>query len=121
MITKPKSVEDVSNILKILSDKTRLTMVAILDQQECCVCEFTETFDMSQPAISQHLRKLKDYQIVNETKKGQWVYYSLNKESMNYPMIKGIFEHTPAQDDLIEKLISNSPVRQKCCEEDACK
>jgi ArsR family transcriptional regulator len=109
------SVEDIANVLKIISDKTRLTMVAILDKQECCVCEFTETFEMSQPAISQHLRKLKDRQIVYETKKGQWVYYSLNKESAYYPMIHTILEHTPGQDDLIEKLINNSPVRQKCC------
>lgn len=116
MVTSTISIEDVSDVLKLLSDKTRLTMVAILDQQECCVCEFTETFDMSQPAISQHLRKLKVGGILNETKKGQWVYYSLNKESGFYPMIHNILEHTPAQTDLIEKLIQNSPVRQKCCE-----
>lgn len=111
-----ETVEDIANVLKILSDKTRLTMVAILDKQECCVCEFTETFEMSQPAISQHLRKLKSRNIVNETKKGQWVYYSLNKQSSYYTMIHNILEHTPTQDELIDKLIRNSPVRQKCCE-----
>lgn len=111
-----ETVEDIANVLKILSDKTRLTMVAILDKQECCVCEFTETFEMSQPAISQHLRKLKSRNIVNETKKGQWVYYSLNKQSAYYTMIHNILEHTPTQDELIAKLIRNSPVRQKCCE-----
>ncbi|WP_088013960.1 ArsR/SmtB family transcription factor [Gottfriedia acidiceleris] len=116
LATKTISIEDVSDLLKLLSDKTRLTMVAILDQQECCVCEFTETFDMSQPAISQHLRKLKVGGILNETKKGQWVYYSLNKESDFYPMIHNILDQTSAQTDLVEKLIKNSPVRQKCCE-----
>lgn len=111
-----ESMEEIANVLKILSDKTRLTMVAILERQECCVCEFTETFDMSQPAISQHLRKLKSKHIVNETKKGQWVYYSLNKDSLYYLLIKQILEHTPTQDELIKKIIENSPVRQKCCE-----
>lgn len=115
MMTITHTIEDISNVLKILSDKTRLTMVAILDKQECCVCEFTETFEMSQPAISQHLRKLKDRQIVNETKKGQWVYYSLNKESEYYQLINNLLQHTPKQDELIDKLIKNSPVRQKCC------
>jgi len=115
MFTSSLRIEDVSNVLKLLSDKTRLTMIAILDQQECCVCEFVEAFDMSQPSISQHLRKLKDGGIVRETKKGQWVYYSLNKQSEFYLLISNILEHTPTQTELIDKLIKNSPVRQKCC------
>lgn len=116
MINTRISIEDVSNVLKLLSDKTRLSIVAVLDHQECCVCEFVEAFDMSQPSISQHLRKLKVGGILNETKKGQWVYYSLNKESAYYPMIHNILKQIPVQTDLIEKLIKNSPVRQKCCE-----
>ncbi|MEH6937522.1 metalloregulator ArsR/SmtB family transcription factor [Bacillus sp. JJ664] len=116
MVTSTILIEDVSDVLKLLSDKTRLSIVAILDQQECCVCEFVEAFDMSQPAISQHLRKLKVGGILNESKRGQWVYYSLNKESGFYSMIHSILVHTPAQTELIEKLIKNSPVRQKCCE-----
>jgi ArsR family transcriptional regulator len=109
------SLENVATLLKLLSDKTRLTIVAILEQQECCVCEFVEAFEMSQPSISQHLRKLKDGGIVKESKKGQWVFYSLNKQSNYYPLISQILEHTPKQDELIDKLIKNSPLKQSCC------
>lgn len=66
-------LETTANILKLLGDKTRLTMIKIMAEHECCVCEFVDLFEMSQPAISQHLRKLKDSGIVNEARRGQWV------------------------------------------------
>lgn len=115
MLTSDLAIEDVSNVMKLLSDKTRLTIVAILDQQECCVCEFVEAFEMSQPSISQHLRKLKDGEIVKESKKEQWVYYSLNTESDFYPLISSVLAHTSPQIELIDKLIKCSPVKQRCC------
>ena len=71
--------DKVATILKLLGDKTRLTMVKILDSQECCVCEFVEIFNMSQPSISQHLRKLRDVGLVKENRKGQWIFYSINQ------------------------------------------
>ena len=64
-------------------------MVKMLDTHDYCVCEFVEIFKVSQPAISQHLRKLKDMGIVKETRKGQWIIYSLNKDSEYYPFIQG--------------------------------
>lgn len=115
MLTSSLEMEEISNVMKLLSDRTRLTIVAILNQQECCVCEFVEAFEMSQPSISQHLRKLKDGSIVKETKKEQWVYYSINTESKFYPLIASVLSHTPTQNELIDKLIQCSPVRQKSC------
>ncbi|MFE8694915.1 ArsR/SmtB family transcription factor [Cytobacillus sp. FJAT-53684] len=91
-------ITNASTILKLLGDKTRLTMVKILDSHDCCVCEFVEIFKTSQPAISQHLRKLKDLGIVKETRRGQWIIYSLNKESEYYPLVQNILQHLPNQD-----------------------
>ena len=79
-------LEQTATILKLLGDKTRLTMVKMLDTDDYCVCEFVEIFKMSQPGISQHLRKLKDAGLVQETKRGQWVIYSLNRENEYYPI-----------------------------------
>ncbi len=66
-------LERVASILKLLGDKTRLTMVKILDSHDACVCEFVEIFKTSQPAISQHIRKLKDAGLVREARRGQWL------------------------------------------------
>jgi ArsR family transcriptional regulator, arsenate/arsenite/antimonite-responsive transcriptional repressor len=90
-------IDKAANILKLLGDKTRLTIIKILDQHDCCVCEFVAMFNTSQPAISQHLRKLKDVGLVRETRKGQWIMYSLNKENEYYPIVQTLLEHLPDQ------------------------
>lgn len=97
-------IEKAASLLKLLGDKTRLTMVKILDVHDCCVCEFVEIFKASQPAISQHVRKLKDAGIVRETRRGQWIIYSLNKESDSYPLVQTLLEHLPSQDYKLQEL-----------------
>ncbi|MBM6617725.1 ArsR/SmtB family transcription factor [Bacillus suaedaesalsae] len=97
-------LEQAATLLKLLGDKTRLTMMKMLDHSDFCVCEFVEIFKTSQPAISQHLRKLKDVGIVKETRKGQWIFYSLNTESDYYPFLKEILKSLPSQDDRLQQL-----------------
>ncbi|MBW8349020.1 metalloregulator ArsR/SmtB family transcription factor [Bacillus sp. IITD106] len=97
-------IDKAANILKLLGDKTRLTMVSILDNHDCCVCEFVAIFKMSQPAISQHIRKLKDAGVVGETRKGQWIIYSLNKDSEYYPIVQDLLDHLPSQDYKLKEL-----------------
>jgi ArsR family transcriptional regulator, arsenate/arsenite/antimonite-responsive transcriptional repressor len=106
-------LERSANLLKLLGDKTRLTMVALLKQRECCVCEFLEVFDMSQPSISQHLRKLKDAGLVKEARRGQWIYYSLNPQSDLFGLIEDILKHVPEQTEKI-KLIEKSNPTLRC-------
>ncbi|PWU00988.1 MAG: ArsR family transcriptional regulator [Bacteroidetes bacterium] len=101
--------------LKLLGDKTRLTIVAVLKQRECCVCEFQEIFDMSQPSISQHLRKLKDSGIVNEARKGQWVYYSLNQQSDLFELVNDILKHAPDQTEKIYQIEKSNPTLRCGC------
>lgn len=97
-------IDKMALVLKLLGDKTRLTIVKILDSHDCCVCEFVEIFKTSQPAISQHIRKLKDVGIVRETRKGQWIIYSLNKESELYPLVQTLLQHLPSQDYKLHEL-----------------
>jgi ArsR family transcriptional regulator len=104
MLETTIEIEKAATILKLLGDKTRLTMVKMLDSNDCCVCEFVEIFKASQPAISQHLRKLKDAGIVGETRRGQWIIYSLNKKSDYYPLVQNILEYLPNQDNRIKEL-----------------
>ncbi|WP_096155354.1 MULTISPECIES: ArsR/SmtB family transcription factor [Bacillus] len=104
MQTTSVELEKAATLLKLLGDKTRLTMVKIMDSHDCCVCEFVEIFKMSQPAISQHVRKLKDAGVVNESRRGQWIIYSLNKSSELYPLVKDLLNHLPNQDEKLTEL-----------------
>ncbi|CAM4312484.1 ArsR/SmtB family transcription factor [Paenibacillus tarimensis] len=84
---------DIADKLKMLGDKTRLTILTLLKARDLCVCELVDILGMSQPGISQHLRKLKSHGLVSESRRGQWVYYSLTVEDK--PYIRGVLEHMP--------------------------
>ncbi|KIL43354.1 ArsR family transcriptional regulator [Jeotgalibacillus alimentarius] len=99
------SIDKASTALKLMGDKTRLTMLRILADHDCCVCEFVEIFQMSQPSVSQHVRKMKDIGMIKEQRKGQWIVYSLNESFEGYEMIRIILNQLPAQDHHLEQLI----------------
>ncbi|MBM7651753.1 ArsR/SmtB family transcription factor [Neobacillus cucumis] len=115
MLKSIVDMERAASVLKLLGDKTRLTIVAILKQRECCVCEFQEVFDMSQPSISQHLRKLKDLGLVKEDRRGQWIFYSLNPQSNLYGLIEDVLEHVPVQTEKIKQIEKSNPTLRCGC------
>jgi len=88
------TINELSECMKLLSDKTRLTILALLKEREMCVCDLVDILETTQPNVSQHLRKLKLGGLVNETKRSQWVYYSLNVEDK--PHLQSIVEQLPS-------------------------
>jgi ArsR family transcriptional regulator len=63
---------------KALADPTRIAIVNQLACcEECCVCDLTATFELSQPTISHHLRILRDSGLVESESRGTWAYYRL--------------------------------------------
>lgn len=70
--------------LKAVSDINRLKILACLKQGEVCVCDFVNVLQVSQPAVSQQLRKLKEAGIILERKKGTWKHYRLNEVQTTY-------------------------------------
>ncbi|MCA0971678.1 metalloregulator ArsR/SmtB family transcription factor [Halobacillus litoralis] len=97
-------LEATARTLKLLGDNTRLTVMGLLKDSECCVCEFVEVLKMSQPSVSQHLRKLRDAGLVKERRKGQWIFYSLNTEHETYPVIRHVLEQIPDQKEKLRAL-----------------
>lgn len=69
------------NLFKILSDESRLRVIMMLYHQELCVCQLTGILEISQPTISKNLSKLRDLNLVNDTRKEKFVYYSLNLDN----------------------------------------
>jgi len=74
-------MKEVLRFLKIIADDTRLKIIDMLSHHDMCVCEIMHRLNMSQPAVSHHLRVLKKEKIVLDDKDGRWVFYSLNKEA----------------------------------------
>lgn len=76
-------IKEAEKVFKALGQSLRLKIIALLAEQDFCVCELEEIFGVTQPAISQHLRVLKEADIVEEEKMGQWVFYSLKRERLD--------------------------------------
>ncbi len=72
-------MKELEKVFKALGQSTRLKIAFLLNEQELCVCELEQILKISQSAISQHMRVLKAADLVNEQRKGQWVFYSLNR------------------------------------------
>jgi ArsR family transcriptional regulator len=104
-------LEKISDTCKLLGDKSRLSILALLKERELCVCELVELLHTSQPNVSQHMRKLKDGGLVKEAKRGQWVYYSLNIEDK--PYLHELFNSLPSQKEKVDSL---SCQNANCCE-----
>lgn len=70
-------------LFKALGDAHRLTIVGTLAraEDEVCVCDFTDALPLNQPAVSHHLRVLREAGIVTCERRGTWVYYRLAEDA----------------------------------------
>lgn len=78
-----KLEKKICKAFKALGEPTRLRIIKILSLQSMCVCELSEVLDMLQPRVSQHLKILREVELVRENKEGYWVYYTLDKEKLH--------------------------------------
>src|SRR5215212_1257190 len=70
--------KQITRFFTALGDPIRLQILLLLRDKPLNVGEIAERFAISRPAISHHLRVLKDAAILDSEKAGQEVYYSLN-------------------------------------------
>ena len=70
---------DDAALFKAVADPHRLTILATLARagDEVCVCDFTSALPLNQPAVSHHLKILRDAGLVTWQRRGTWVYYRL--------------------------------------------
>ena len=98
-----KSFNQLSNILSLAANEARLKILYLLEEEkELCPCDLSDILEMTVPAVSQHLRKLKDGNIVETRKEGQTIYYSLTKE--NLKILKPFFRHINIQTQKLSTL-----------------
>lgn len=74
--------EAMGNVFKALADPHRQNILKLLSEQEMGVCEIIHVIGLSQPAVSHHLKTLKQANLVATDKQGKNVFYSLNKEGL---------------------------------------
>ena len=75
-------MRDLVKAFKALSDETRLRILNILLERECCVCEVMQALDISQTRASRNLSALYDAGFLKLRKDGLWSIYSIDREGM---------------------------------------
>lgn len=87
-----KSFQRLARVLNLAGNEVRLKVLYLIEEEtELCVCDLSDMLQMSIPAISQHLRKLKDAEILKSRKTGQTVFYSLKEEHLE--IVRPLFQH----------------------------
>ncbi len=86
------SLKKLSSVLNLAGNEVRLKILYLLEEEkELCPCDLSDILNMSSPAISQHLRKLKDGNVIEFRKEGQTIYYSIKANYMS--ILRPFFKH----------------------------
>jgi ArsR family transcriptional regulator len=75
-------MEALIKALRALSDETRLRIMKLLLEKECCVCEIMQALNISQSRASRNLSALHDAGFLKLRKEGQWSLYSIDKDAI---------------------------------------
>jgi ArsR family transcriptional regulator, arsenate/arsenite/antimonite-responsive transcriptional repressor len=86
--------------LKALSDETRIKIFDMLSQGELCACNILDEFEITQPTLSYHMKVLCESGLVNSTKDGVWIKYTIKKDSLE--MIVELFDRMGANLRLLD-------------------
>ena len=71
-------MRELTKLLKVLSDESRLRVLNLLQERECCVCEVMQVMDISQSKASRILSALYDAGLLKLRREGRWALYSID-------------------------------------------
>ncbi len=75
-----KKISSAVKIFKALGNDLRLQIFIFLQREPLCNCELVKLLGVSQSAVSQHLARLLDEDLVESLRVGQWTFYRSNPE-----------------------------------------
>ena len=87
-ITKSQSFtaeqNEIANLLKALANPARVAIIQYLLKVDSCICgDIVNELPLAQPTISQHLKELKNANIIQGTIEGKSICYCINPETMS--------------------------------------
>jgi DNA-binding transcriptional ArsR family regulator len=90
-------------VFRALADPSRRAIFERLTRGESAVRDLTPLFNISQPAVSQHLAVLKEAGLVTERREGRLVYYRVDPRGLR-PLVDWIAHYQTFWVDRIERL-----------------
>ncbi|HLP13196.1 MAG TPA: metalloregulator ArsR/SmtB family transcription factor [Flavobacteriales bacterium] len=96
------SFTQLGKVLELAGNEMRLKILFLLEEEgELCPCDMSDILGLSIPAVSQHLRKMKDGNIIESRRDAQTIYYSLKAEHLK--ILKPFFKYILRDNSLVEK------------------
>lgn len=91
--------------LKALSDETRLRILKVLLERECCVCEIMQALDISQSRASRNLGILQDAGFLKARREGLWIVYSIDWQTANRyaTSLTKLLKNSPLSDEVLKQ------------------
>lgn len=75
-----RELDQLSNLFKILGDRTRIAILQTLDRNEMCVCDLANVLDMTKSSISHQLATLREAHIIKSRRAGKEIYYTMDDD-----------------------------------------
>jgi ArsR family transcriptional regulator len=72
------AIDELERLFKALADKTRLRILALVGNNEVCVCHLHDSLGLPQPTVSRHLAYLRKSGLVAVRRDGVWMHYRLS-------------------------------------------
>ena len=79
-----------AELFKVFGDSTRVRILFALFESELCVCDISESLDMTQSAVSHQLQILRTNKLVKSRREGKQMYYSLADEHVVTIIAQGL-------------------------------
>lgn len=107
------TIEQLSQIFKALADPIRLQIIhLLLDKESLCVCEIVAKLQLSQSTTSRHLAYLKNSALVSAERRGVWMHYRLQRETLEFIKLNKLGKQ------LDELVVWESKENSSCCKID---
>lgn len=85
-------LDELAEFLSLVGNSTRLKIVFLLTEfKELCVCDLAQILDVTVPAVSQQLAKLKAFGLLKSRRENQTIFYSI-ADIRNVKLLKGRFD-----------------------------
>ena len=109
-----QTYETGSVLLKAVGEPIRLQILDILSNGEMCACDILQNLAISQPTLSHHMKALTTSGWVSARKKATWMYYSVNRDTVQ-KMYQYMIDLTTQKMDTSSRIIKCNCI---CCEPD---
>ena len=81
-MTARQNIESLARLMRVLGAPVRLRLIGLLRERVMCVNALARRLGVSQSAVSQHLRIMRDAGLVRAQKRGYFVHYSLDPDAL---------------------------------------